>query len=490
MIDLDAEKVLVLPRKILSKEVVRCGFMSNLLFQNISNVFRANEEVFDILSKMPSDNTKARSELDVDTNTKNELNINEKGEVELNNDFVIGRCNDVFGEKIYDVQKKINIDAISDIKNISDEKISEVIEKTKDNLKNNIIKDIVKITKESYENDEKIVDNVNKKIEKQFDNKIDIEVGKVVSDYKISLNILENEKIEKDKLLNTKKEKDEYIKEYEKKKENIIEKLNDDLNNIQENIVEDIPEVVVREIETKKREIEKDEKEDKIKDHLRGFARTIPSFLMAYGDANTTLSNFETIIPENVFIEVTGITIDNFRTLRDTYNIFDEIVFNDSIKEFIYKKELLSNYFLEDAKEDIFDYIPPQKTNQIFTPKNVVCEMVDLLEKENVGCFDDDSKTFADLYMKSGLYIVEIVKRLFRSKKMKEKYNDDNERLKHIFENQIYGLAPTEIIYKIAYNYILGFDKNNIITKHNLKMSDVMTYINNDLDKKLDEVFK
>lgn len=38
MIALDAAKVLSIPRKIKSKEVVRRGFMSDFLFQNISNV--------------------------------------------------------------------------------------------------------------------------------------------------------------------------------------------------------------------------------------------------------------------------------------------------------------------------------------------------------------------------------------------------------------------------------------------------------------------
>ena len=48
MIPLDAEKVLSIPRKIKSKEVVRMGFQSNFLFQNISNVFSAPQEVLDI----------------------------------------------------------------------------------------------------------------------------------------------------------------------------------------------------------------------------------------------------------------------------------------------------------------------------------------------------------------------------------------------------------------------------------------------------------
>ena len=85
--------------------------------------------------------------------------------------------------------------------------------------------------------------------------------------------------------------------------------------------------------------------------------------------------------------------------------------------------------------------------------------MVDLLEQQNPGCFDDPNKTFADLYMKSGLYITEIVKRLFRSKGIKNALPDDGDRIRHILRNQVYGMAPTRIIYLIATNYILGFDE-------------------------------
>lgn len=60
--------------------------------------------------------------------------------------------------------------------------------------------------------------------------------------------------------------------------------------------------------------------------------------------------------------------------------------------------------------------------------------------------------------MKSGLYIAEIVRRLYRSNRMKELFPDDKQRLRHIFEKQVYGMAPTRIIYLIATHYILGFD--------------------------------
>ena len=80
--------------------------------------------------------------------------------------------------------------------------------------------------------------------------------------------------------------------------------------------------------------------------------------------------------------------------------------------------------------------------------------------------------------MKSGLYITEIVKRLFRSQKMKELYPDDNERIRHIMEYQVYGFAPTRIIYLIATNYIFGFSdeiKNNALDKH-FKQIDTAQY--------------
>lgn len=204
---------------------------------------------------------------------------------------------------------------------------------------------------------------------------------------------------------------------------------------------------------------------DTVRDHLRGFSRTIPSFLMAYGDEHTTLATFDTIIPPKVFQEVTSITVDQFRLLRDGGDLdgrhfdgglFEPVVFDDSVAAFIALKTKLANYFDAAQDEDIFDYIPPQRTNQIFTPKKVVRHMVDLFERENPGCFDDPDHTFADLYMKSGLFITEIVTRLYNSERMRRLFPDDSARLRHIFERQVYGIAPTEIIYQIATHYILG----------------------------------
>ena len=80
-------------------------------------------------------------------------------------------------------------------------------------------------------------------------------------------------------------------------------------------------------------------------------------------------------------------------------------------KAFRIKKSQLANYFT--AEEDIFELIPNQKTNQIFTPKKVVQMMINNLGEHDPSLFTRTDSTFIDLYMKSGMYISEIVKKLF-----------------------------------------------------------------------------
>jgi type II restriction enzyme len=162
------------------------------------------------------------------------------------------------------------------------------------------------------------------------------------------------------------------------------------------------------------------------------------------------------------------------------------------VNEFWNKKQQLANYFDESNDEDIFDYIPPQKTNQIFTPKAIVQKMVDMLEENNPGIFDNPDKTFADLYMKSGLYITEIVKRLYASEKMKQLFPDDKERIRHILQKQVYGFAPTRIIYLIAMHYIFGFDEELLKEKNNFRQVDTAEYAKEGtlaelVDKEFDE---
>lgn len=73
---------------------------------------------------------------------------------------------------------------------------------------------------------------------------------------------------------------------------------------------------------------------------------------------------------------------------------------------------------------------------------------------------------------------------------MKELYPDRNDRLNHIFAKQVFGLAPTEIIYRIAIAFILGFDENAVISRHNFKLYDAIPAAKEGrLEQELDKVF-
>jgi hypothetical protein len=528
MIELDAENVLTIPRHIHAKEVVERGFMSNFLFANISGIFGAPKEIIDIINGMQAIEEPAPLKpVDVDEDTAGSLNLNDKGEVEIPKEQVIGTASELFGDKVYgDIDDKL-ADAVEDItKNVEmtkDPKKDELKE-LQEKFSKPVANTLMDSARQQYGRDLK--KSTQNQLEKKIQETTNTVVSREYGDYSIRDHQLVKERDDRihdaqqsgASMQEIQKLDDEYTQKrlqgYKDMVKNIQQKLHDD------ETVKKAAETIVETVETEKLNNQKDSIEGSVRDHLRGFSRTIPAFLMAYGDENTTLANFDSLVPADVFWEVTvnpqsgeGVTLDQFRMLRDggdyyqkddngneirdeehkkhfDGHLFDEVVFNDAVVEFMKKRKELANYFDGTHKEDIFTYIPPQQTNQIFTPKKVVKEMVDRLDKENPGCFDDPNATFADLYMKSGMYITEIVTRLFQSKRMKALFPDDAERLNHIFAKQVYGCAPTEIIYRICLRYILGFDDEIHIDKYNIKLCDTLEYAKDGtIDEAMEKLF-
>ncbi len=499
MIELDAEKVLSIPRKIRSQEVVRRGFMSNFLFQNIGSIFSAPQEIVDVIRKFEP--VKEPEPVDFSQEARDEFSVDETGEVQLDDAFVIGRSRELFGAKIYE---RIDEDLERQIEEATQNPEKEIVKKLNETFKASVVDLIVDVAKEKYGVELKAQDE--KKIRKRLEEKTNRLVAKETSALRIEESEIEVELQEALKNLDEiGKTTEEVEREFKSRAQEARDKFKE---RVAQRLQETLPELeqeVVRTIETAIQEREKEPIENAIRDHLRGFARSIPSFLMAYGDASVTLATFDRIVPDDVFKEITNVTLDEFRLLRDggTFRdaasgeekifrggLFDEVVFNDSVQEFLALRARLADYFDESREKNIFDYIPPQRNNQIYTPKRVVKQTVDLLEAENPGCFDDPNATFADLYMKSGLYVAEIVKRLYNSPNQKALFPESEARLRHIFEKQVYGLAPTEIIYRIALNFILGFDENQDKFKHNFRKCDAAPFVKNGtLERKLDELF-
>ena len=471
MVELDAERVLSIPRRIRSREVVRRGFMSDFLFQNISNVFRAPAEVLEVLQRLEPYKA-PNKDLGIQEDTANELDLDGDGEVDLPQEQVIGLANGMFGDKVYGSIADELDDAVSSIAlDEGDDPDDAFLDKLQQTFGEGIAKPLVEAANQNYGNDFKPFQQ--KRVERRIKTDVDIRLNREVGNFAIERNRIERDRADQLGRAQTQDEADEINRAHDEQLEGARQTLVESLRDSRDELVKKAGETVVREVETAKREGKKQTIEMGIRDHLRGFSRTIPSFLMAYGDEETTLAKFDQIIPADVFREVTSVTVEQFRLLRDGGDVidpetgetvhfeghlFDPVVFDDSVREFINLRGKLANYFDESHKEDIFDYVPPQKTNQIFTPRSVVVEMVDLFERENPGCFDDPDHTFADLYMKSGLYIAEIIKRLYNSERMRRLFPYDRKRLDHILEKQVFGIAPTEIIYQIATHYILGYN--------------------------------
>lgn len=55
---------------------------------------------------------------------------------------------------------------------------------------------------------------------------------------------------------------------------------------------------------------------------------------------------------------------------------------------------------------------------------------------------------------------------------MKAAFSNEKERIRHILQKQVYGMAPTRIIYLISTNYILGFDDELKGSIHNFVQAD------------------
>lgn len=478
MIELDVNQVLTFPKTIKAQEVVRRGFMSNLLFQNISGIF-ASTEVQDILDNLnPVDTGKTSPRQTDDPVDTQDVEVDEEGNVQIDSEIAISETQARFGEKVYG-----QIQSALEDNSADDSKLSKHIEQSfKDNT-TQAFKELAKERNLTAKEAERVIDKSAKAIANAIDvvqrqsdvaqKKAEIEYNKIIAqpdfdDIKIA----------------------EATATYESKRKEIADNLKKQVAATVDTKTKEVMQETTQTILEKAEDKKKNNVEDDVRARLRGFSRTIPSFLMAYGESDTVLANFDTHINDSVFKEVTGITLDQFRTLRDKYNFFDEIVFNQSVQEFLNKRHELANYFDDNQEEDIFDYIPPQQTNQIFTPKKVVKMMVDKLEQEDPYIFTNPEKTFADLYMKSGLYITEIVKRLYIG--LEDEIPDDDARLKHILEHQIYGFAPSEIIYNIARNFIFGFDERaENINKSHIVYLDTTPYAKGEADflEKLNELF-
>lgn len=430
MIELDANKVLTFPNALAATEIVQARFMTNLLFNDsLKGVFNFPKEVEDILDKMQVEKNKRvqRSTNTLDLDDAKAVNNNKTKEINQNTEIILG-------EKIFKTNTERVVDNLLEL-NAEQIQADELVEKVSE-----VAEPLIAKYKEVY----KATQAETKEVTKQIEEKV-----KALAEEFNNAEVKDSEAL-KQKLIDT-IELDFVTNKVTQKEDEKVEKV-------------------------------QKTKEDEIRDRLRSFTRTIPMFIMANDSKEEiTIDNFDLEIDDNDFLELTSITKEEFHKLRDGFDyeedgerktfqgVFNKYRFNASIAEFRLKKDQFANYFT--AEEDIFELIPNQKTNQIFTPRNVVKMMINQLEEHDPTLFTRTDSTLIDLYMKSGMYITEIVKKLFHN--TRKHYQSDEDCLKHILENQVYGLAPTPILHGITQSYIFGFDIENSISRNNFVQHDI-----------------
>ena len=89
---------------------------------------------------------------------------------------------------------------------------------------------------------------------------------------------------------------------------------------------------------------------------------------------------------------------------------------------------------------DVLTCLANLSNDEVFTPPDVVNKMLDMLPQE---LFQNPKTTFLDPACKTGVFLREIAKRLIVG--LERKIPDLQERIDHIFHNQLYGIAITEL---------------------------------------------
>lgn len=89
---------------------------------------------------------------------------------------------------------------------------------------------------------------------------------------------------------------------------------------------------------------------------------------------------------------------------------------------------------------DVLSCLANLSSDEIFTPPQLVNKILDLLPPE---IWKDKTVTFLDPMSKSGVFLREIAKRLMDG--LEAEFPDKQERINHIFKNQIFGIAITEL---------------------------------------------
>jgi site-specific DNA-methyltransferase (adenine-specific) len=105
---------------------------------------------------------------------------------------------------------------------------------------------------------------------------------------------------------------------------------------------------------------------------------------------------------------------------------------------------------------DVLSCLANLSSDEVFTPPNIVNQMLDLLPAE---IWRDPNATFLDPAVKTGVFLREIARRLMAG--LEDQIPDRQQRINHIFTKQIFGIAITDLTALLARRSVYCSKKAN-----------------------------
>ena len=100
----------------------------------------------------------------------------------------------------------------------------------------------------------------------------------------------------------------------------------------------------------------------------------------------------------------------------------------------------MSDFYNTAYNPDVLSCIANLSNDEVFTPPEIVNQILDILPQD---LFKNPDAKFLDPACKSGVFLREIAKRLIDG--LADQIPNLQERIDHIFQTQLYGIAITEL---------------------------------------------
>lgn len=458
--ELTVEEVMTKPVATSAAEVVRRGFMSNLLFQNISAIFNnaTLKAIVDTLPRREADKAPQKSQWVED-------GLDANGQVVLN-DAGQQRIAAVLGQGITD---RVILNVAEAPTTLSEEEQASVKQGVRDNLAQARQAIEAELTLPATERPPLLKTSIEKVFNEKKEQTLARKMTTLLEEARAQQKALDQQ-YEADRSFHEEmlqhasaEEREANLQAIDEDYHQAVEKLTTSVDEAFSAITSDS---IMQAYQLSAQE-QRRKNEQEARKHLNGFARAVPYYLMAYGDKNTSLATLGDPIDDATFEAIFNLPRASFAKLRDGFEdrlpdgttqsvppLINAPVFDRAVTTFLAKRQALSQWWEKPQSDDIFNYIPNQKTNQIFTPKAVARTMVETAAAQCPDLFTDPSSRFLDPYVKSGLFLAELARKLFVT--LKPVLPNDEARKAHIFDHMLWGLAPGETEARLARAFLYG----------------------------------